>query len=68
VCENLDVHRGILDGRENGQGAVALGEDDEVDGEDAFEQLRPNSCGPVKSTGQIFCCLLQKEVHIKILF
>ena len=51
VCENLDDHRGILDGRENGQGAVALGADDEIDGKDAFEQLRPNSCGPGKEYG-----------------
>ena len=56
--ENLDDHRGILDDREDGQGVAALGADDEVDGEDAFEQLRSTLAGRVKSTGQIFCCLL----------
>jgi len=58
MCENLDDHRGILDDREDGQGVAALGADDEVDGEDAFERLCPTHAGRVKSTGQIFCCLL----------
>jgi len=41
VGENFDDHRGIFYRRENGQRTAAPWAGGEVDGEDAFEQLRP---------------------------
>ncbi len=37
VRENFDDHRGVLDGREEGQRPAALWAGGEIDGEDAFE-------------------------------
>jgi len=37
VVENLDDDRGIFNGCEDGQGAVALWTGGDIDGEDAFE-------------------------------
>ena len=46
VRENLGNHGGIFDGGEDGQRAAALWTGGEVDGEDAFESLRPAHAGP----------------------
>lgn len=37
VGENFDDDGGLVNGRQDGQGAAALGASGEVDGEDAFE-------------------------------
>jgi hypothetical protein len=46
VAQNLDDHRGVFNGGEDGQGPAALGARGEVDGEDAFESLGPAHPGP----------------------
>ena len=41
VAENLDDDRGVFNGRKEGQRPTALGTGGHLDGEDAFESLRP---------------------------
>ncbi len=45
VAQNLEDHRGIFDSRQERQCPAALRAGGEVDGEDAFESLRPTQAG-----------------------